>query len=119
MSPWNYGLMIDPAKQERGFKITENSLTAYPFADRGDMIWNADSGKYVPWTEDAAVIIKARGMKVPGWTMKDNSADIPLLSPEAPEGTPEIIELVPYGCAKLRITEFPVFDVTNMEDVIR
>jgi len=118
-SPWNYGLMIDPSKQERGFKITENSLTSYPFADRGDMIWNTDSGKYVLWTEDAAVIIKARGMEVPRWIMKDNSADIPPLSPVAPEGTPEIIELVPYGAAKLRITEFPVFDVTNMEDVIR
>ena len=119
MSPWNYGLMIDPIKQQRGFKITENSVTSYPFADRGDMIWNADSGKYVPRTEDAAVIITARGMKVPGWTMKDNSADIPPLNPINPEGTPEIIELVPYGCAKLRITEFPVIDVTNIEDVIR
>jgi len=119
MSPWNYGLMIDPIKQQRGFKITENSLTCYPFADRGDMIWNTDSGKYVPWTEDAAVIITARGIKVPGWTMKDNSADIPPLNPINPEGTPEIIELVPYGAAKLRITEFPVIDLTQIQETIR
>jgi hypothetical protein len=118
-SPWNYGLMIDPVNKDRGFQTTENPLTRYPFADKGDMIWNSDTGKYVPWNENAAVVINARGMKIPDWTMKDNSADIPPASPVTPEGTPEIIELVPYGAARLRITEFPVIDVTQMEVVIR
>jgi uncharacterized protein len=45
--------------------------------------------------------------------MKNNSADTPPLSPVNPEGNPETITLVPYGCAKLRITEFPV-----IEDII-
>jgi len=38
------------------------------------------------------------------------------LSPVKPEGDPEIITLVPYGCTRLRITEFPVMDIKLMEN---
>jgi hypothetical protein len=58
-------------------------------------------------------------MKIPEWTMKNNSADVPPLSPVKPEGDVEIITLVPYGCARLRITEFPVMDIILMEDIMR
>jgi hypothetical protein len=51
--------------------------------------------------------------------MKNNSADVPPLSPVKPEGDVEIIKLVPYGCARLRITEFPVMDILLMEDVMK
>ena len=118
-SPWNYGLMADKTNPDRGIKVTENPVTQYPFADKGDMVWSADSGKYLVWEKDAAVVINARGIKIPEWTLKNNSADIPPMSPVRPSGNPEVIQLVPYGSAKLRITEFPVIDVTQMEDVIR
>lgn len=118
-SDWNYGLLISKSNIMRGIKVTENPVTRYPFSDRGDMIWSADSSKYYSWSQEAPVVIKARGMKIPGWIMKDNSADVPPLSPVKPEGDAEVITLVPYGCARLRITEFPVIDVVLMEDVIR
>jgi hypothetical protein len=118
-SPWNYGLLMNRKDIMRGIKVTENTISKYPFSDRGDMIWSADSGKYFTWTQDAPVLITARGMKIPGWTLKNNSADVPPLSPVKPEGDPEIITLVPYGCAKLRITEFPVMDVVLMEEVFK
>jgi Uncharacterized protein conserved in bacteria len=118
-SPWNYGLLIDQADIMRGIKVTENPVSQYPFADKGDMIWSSDSGQYAVWNQDAPVIIKARGMKIPEWTMKNNSADVPPLSPVKPEGDIETITLVPYGCARLRITEFPVMDIVLMEDIMR
>jgi len=83
------------------------------------MIWSADSASYIASQQDAPVVIRSRGIRIPSWTMKNNSADVPPISPVAPEGDPEIIELVPYGCARLRITEFPVMDITLMEDVIK
>jgi Uncharacterized protein conserved in bacteria len=118
-SEWNYGLLINKTNIMRGLKVTENPVSKYPFSDKGDMIWSADSGKYSAWTQDAPVIIRARGMKIPEWSMKNNSADVPPLSPVKPEGDAEIITLVPYGCARLRITEFPVMDVVLMEDIMK
>jgi len=118
-SPWNYGLMIDKTNPDRGIELKENETGRYPFADKGDMIWSADSLKYIPWDKDAAVVITTRGMRIQGWTLKDNSADIPPRSPVKPENITEVIQLVPYGSAKLRITEFPVIDVTQVVDVFR
>ena len=118
-SDWNYGLLLSPSNPMRGVRITENPVTRYPFSDKGDMIWSADSNKYVEWTHDAPVVISLRGMKIPGWGMKDNSADVPPASPVKPEGSPEVITLVPYGCARLRITEFPMMDIVLMEDIMR
>jgi uncharacterized protein len=118
-SAWNYGLLLDPANLERGNNIVENPVSEYPFADKGDMVWSADSGKYVAFRGDAPVIINGRGIRIPEWKLKDNSADVPPVSPVKPEGDPEVISLVPYGCARLRISEFPLMDVSMMEDVIK
>ena len=117
-SDWNYGLLLGKDLM-RGLKVKENPIGKYPFADIGDMVWSSDSGKYVTNTQDPPVVITARGIKIPGWTMKNNSADVPPVSPVNPEGEPQRITLVPYGSARLRITEFPLMDIVLMEDVIR
>ena len=118
-SAWNYGLMTDGINLSRGFDVRLNPVSEVPFADEGDMVWSGDSAKYYRWTRDAPVVITTRGIRIPEWTMKDNSADLPPESPVKPEGDPEIIELVPYGSAKLRITEFPAIDLTQVIDVMR
>jgi uncharacterized protein len=118
-SPWNFGLAFDKTNSGRGFEVVENQIEKYPFADKGDMVWSADSGKYITYSDDAAVIINARGIRISGWTMKDNSAALPPVSPVKPEGYPEVIQLVPYGSARLRITEFPYIEADRIEDVIK
>jgi len=114
-SSWNYGLFADLSKPDISFVVYENPVKEYPFADSGDMVWSSDSSKYVVWQSDPPVIIKTRGIKIPEWGIKNNSADIPPLSPVKSTGEPEMITLVPYGSAKLRITEFPLIDVGFMD----
>ena len=118
-SAWNFGLLIDKGNIMRGIKVAQNPVGKFPFSDKGDMVWSSDSSKYISTTQDAPVVITARGIKIPKWIIKNNSADIPPMSPVKPVGDPEIITLVPYGCAKLRITEFPVMDITMMEDIMK
>ena len=118
-SAWNYGLMIDNNTINRGLKLVENKPGKYPFADKGDLVWSADSAKYILVEDDAPLVLTARGIIIPEWTMKNNSADVPPLSPIKPVGDPVVITLVPYGCTRLRITEFPVMDIVMMEDVMR
>jgi hypothetical protein len=56
-------------------------------------------------------------MKADEWKLKDNSADLPPLSPVRSSSGPVELTLVPYGCARLRITEFPVADITFMKSM--
>jgi uncharacterized protein len=115
-SEWNYGLLIDKQNIADGLVIKHNAIGRYPFIDTGDMIWSADSGKYIPSVSEAPLVITAKGIRIPEWTIKNNSADVPPMSPVKTKAAPEDITLVPYGCTRLRITEFPVMEITRMKN---
>ena len=63
-SSWNYGLLVDMKKPARGFVIQENEIGRLPFADKDDMIWSADSGKYILSEQDAPIVIRSRGIQI-------------------------------------------------------
>ena len=88
-TPWNYGLAIDPENPQ--VEVIKKSV--------GDVVYGP---------EFAPIELKVKGRRVPEWGFVDNSAG-PL--PHSPVESSEPIEelaLIPYGCAKLRITEFPL-----------
>ena len=90
-SAWNYALAIDPDRAATAVAVAEKPLGPVPFSANG-----------------APVELRVRGRLIESWTMVDGSADVPPKSPVNTTGPDQILTLVPYGSAKLRITAFPV-----------
>jgi len=91
-SPWNYGLAVDREHPEQSIQIARvQKPGAQPFGH-----------------EDAPVVLKVRGRTIPQWTLVNNSAGETPKSPVASDEAMVDLELIPYGCTRLRITEFPV-----------
>jgi hypothetical protein len=88
---WNYGLVLDSVNAEGSAKVTVRKPTAAPFANEG-----------------APVVVNVKGRLVKGWGMVNNSADAPPASPVESAEPLVDLQLIPYGCTRLRVTEFPV-----------
>lgn len=91
-TPWNYGLLLDRQNPEKSIQVLRAAPPGpQPFAQ-----------------ETAAVVLRAKGRIVPDWKLEANSAGETPVSPAASPQPLVDVELVPYGCTRLRISEFPV-----------
>jgi hypothetical protein len=90
-SPWNYALQLDRSDPDKSFQVTTQPVGTVPFEHNA-----------------APVVLKGKARLVPTWQLRNNSADDPPRSPVASPQPAVDVELIPYGCTRLRITEFPV-----------
>lgn len=90
-TPWNYGLLIDPARAAEEVRVERRHLGRNPFL--GD---------------EAPLVARAKARRIPEWTMVNGSAGPLPPSPVKSNQPDEEVTLIPYGAAKLRITAFPL-----------
>lgn len=86
-SAWNYGLI-----PEKGFDFEE-----HPIPDDFVFVW-----------DKAPMSIKAAAKKIPAWKLQDHMCAPLQRSPVRSTEPEETITLIPLGCARLRLSVFPV-----------
>lgn len=89
-SPWNVALMLDAAGAMPDAGFSRSPVGEDPFTPEG-----------------APMRLRAAGRLVPGWQLEHGAAAAPPASPVAATGDPIVVELLPYGAARLRVTELP------------
>ena len=88
---WNYGLVLS----------ADNPAAAIRVASEG-------SPAYQPFEPSAApIVLKAKARRIPGWRAEGRMVGLVPASPAEAAGPVEDIELIPMGCARLRISSFP------------
>ncbi len=92
-SRWNYALQIDGEDPQRSVTFEKREVGENPFSPEG-----------------APIIARVKGRLLPEWTLEKNAAAPPPQSPVASDQPLEELVLIPYGAAKLRITEFPTLE---------
>ncbi len=95
-TPWNYGLVVDPAKPEASLQVAKKS-------------WPVDHNAW--GNAETPIEIKAKGRRIPEW--QTDETDLVGLIAEGPVKSDEPVEeitLVPMGAARLRLSAFPRID---------
>lgn len=101
---WNFAVCIDPARPMSGVEVTRLGPTSPPFT-----LGNAQRFRGV---DRVPLTVRVPAVMVREWTLDGHSAASP---PEVTAaGQPvDYMTLVPYGCARLRIAEFPVVQIAT------
>ena len=90
---WNFGLEVEAGATELPLAVDRRPPSAQPFSLAASPLRVATRGRFIP-----------------SWKLHHNSAAPPPPSPVTTNQTPRPITLVPYGCARLRVCEFPRLD---------
>ncbi len=101
-SRWNYGLVTDSENPESSFEISRNEITDHPFI-----------------FDQAPIELTATGQIIPGWKLDGNlTGELPFGEISSDKSLQEKITLIPYGCGRLKISQFPKIG-ENGDKVVR
>jgi uncharacterized protein len=95
-SRWNYALNLASDNAVAQLAVTERSVGKVPFS-----------------SHDVPVTMRISARQLPTWFAAEGAAKAPPQSPVTSDLPDETITLVPYACAKLRITAFPALSETS------
>jgi len=89
-TPWNYGLLVNEANPDASITFSEQPVGSIPFASEG-----------------AGMTARVKGRRLLNWKLEHGWAGEVQPGPQVSQEPLEDLTLIPYGCAKLRVTEFP------------
>ena len=105
---WYYEVTTD---SKWNYSLKEKNIQAKNIHSKFEVI-RKDNASVYPWTwKEAPICIKTTARLLPNWILQNGSSGfIPyyVQNTDGVDSAEQEIELIPYGCTTLRITEFPV-----------
>ncbi|HVX42271.1 MAG TPA: hypothetical protein VHC49_00200, partial [Mycobacteriales bacterium] len=91
--PWNYTLQLNPDHPEAGLRIETRAIERPVFSTAG-----------------TPIRLIGKATLAGRWPMRHGAAAAPPTSPCPGEGPEREVALLPYGAARLRVTEIPWYN---------
>ena len=106
---WNIGLYANFRAAYASVIEEHHQIPEFPWAHQEELLYDENDKAFKTWREKEPVILHVRGRVIRNWgyhRIYAMSDEIPV-EKDREYGEEVKVELIPYGCSNLRISEFP------------